>query len=267
MFALVCHLHLTSMAPFPSPSNPGQRVALRRAQQRVFSSREESAQHSAWTETQVHDAVLRADEAGETMIRCDDPMALGSWDILEIPIKYKYIYICKIYKIPLKLMKITVKAHKSPLENARPLKLTGLMSSPWSICTAQSGTNSRRGLPHLDGPWVWIQFPSLFHASITVSCSGMTTVYFSSYPELFRGTWVIPLWSSATVGSCQRLRKFFGHGFTPGEVAEGGGSETGRNQGLRWGHLAANQLVFRPQPQRVVLKTSLFSGAGRWEHD
>lgn len=39
--------------------------AKQRAQQRVFSSREESAQHSAWTETQVHDAVLRADEAVE----------------------------------------------------------------------------------------------------------------------------------------------------------------------------------------------------------
>eukprot|EP00435_Cladocopium_sp_Y103_P061967 s305_g23.t1 len=39
--------------------------AKQRAQQRVFSSREESAQHSAWTETQVNDAVLRADEAVE----------------------------------------------------------------------------------------------------------------------------------------------------------------------------------------------------------
>ena len=85
-------------------------------------------------------------------------------------------------------MNITFKAHKSPLENARPLKLTGLMSSPWSICTARSATNSRRGLPHLDGPWVWIQFPSLFHASIIFDYCCVFWDDYSSYPELFRGT-------------------------------------------------------------------------------
>lgn len=39
-------------------------VTPRRAQQRVFSSREESATHSAWTETRVTELVRRAEEAG-----------------------------------------------------------------------------------------------------------------------------------------------------------------------------------------------------------